>query len=168
MDTSSPRKRTRIDPSVSTTLRALELEQAAPPAPPPRSHLENLPVELLSEVLSYMPTPNDLLNVTRASRYLCLTLLNKGNLHIWVSARKNCVTGEVPEPPPGWSEPAHAALIFDGGHCEVRIQMFLLLSVSHLRSRNAVIIPRGCLCRSPWRPAFVATYVFFLSMNHGC
>ncbi|VDC02720.1 unnamed protein product [Peniophora sp. CBMAI 1063] len=118
MDTSSPRKRTRIDPSVSTTLKALELENSAPPLPPPRSLLESLPVELLSEVLSYMPTPNDLLNITRASRYLCNTMLNKGNAHIWVNARKKCVAGEVPEPPAGWSEPAHAALMFDGGLCE--------------------------------------------------
>lgn len=120
MDTSSPRKRTRLDPSVSATLRALELEEEAPSSPQPRSHLENLPVELLSEVLRYMPSPNDILNITRTSRFLCLTLLNKGNVQIWVTARKNCVAGEVPEPPPGWSEPAHAAFIFDGGKCEVR------------------------------------------------
>lgn len=127
--TTSPTKRIRLDPTVSSTLKAIEFDQAAPPTPPPRSRLESLPVELLSEVLSYMPTPNDILNVTRTSRYLCLTLLNPSNVPIWVTARENSAGGPVPEPPAGWSEPAHAAFLFDGGRCEVCICVSLLVNV---------------------------------------
>lgn len=134
MATSPNTKRIRLDPTVSSTLKAIELNQVEPPIPPPRSRLESLPVELLSEVLSYMPTPNDILNVTRTSRFMCHTLLNKGNTPIWVAARKNSAAGVVPEPPAGWSEPAHAAFLFDGGRCEVCIQLTLASRCVALRA----------------------------------
>jgi hypothetical protein len=84
------------------------------------SRLDRVPLEILAEILLYMNSPKDVLSVARCSKNLCATLLNPSNVMIWRRARLHCVVPDLPPPPPGWSESAYAALIFDGGNCYVR------------------------------------------------
>ena len=84
------------------------------------SRLELIPLEILAEVLSYVNSPKDVLSVARCSKHLCATLLNPSNVMIWRYARRHCVVPNLPPPPPGWSESAYAAFVFDEGHCHVR------------------------------------------------
>lgn len=83
-----------------------------------RHYFEILPVELLAHILSYVPTPKDVLAVTRCNKHLCATLLNKAQRYIWKRAREECSI-PMSGPPPGWSEAAYVAFVFDGGVCEV-------------------------------------------------
>lgn len=84
------------------------------------SRLELIPLEILAEVLSYVNSPKGILSVARCSKHLCATLLNPSNVMIWRHARNHCVVPDLPPPPPGWSESAYAAFVFDEGHCLVR------------------------------------------------
>jgi hypothetical protein len=86
----------------------------------PSKSLDDVPLELLTIILDDLPSPRDVLAVARTSRHLCHTLLNPLNKSIWRRARERFPAGPVPEPPKGWSEPAHAAFVFDVGNCEVR------------------------------------------------
>ena len=88
------------------------------------SRLELIPLEILAEVLSYVNSPKEVLSVARCSKHLCATLLNPSNVMIWRHARSNCVVPDLPPPPPGWSESAYAAFVFDEGHCLVRYGRF--------------------------------------------
>ncbi|KAI0277842.1 hypothetical protein BC826DRAFT_705559 [Russula brevipes] len=81
------------------------------------SRLERVPLEILAEILLYMNSPKDVLSVARCSKNLCATLLNPSNVMIWRRARAHCVVPGLPPPPPGWSESAYAAFIFDRGNC---------------------------------------------------
>ncbi|KAH9026212.1 hypothetical protein EDB85DRAFT_177955 [Lactarius pseudohatsudake] len=67
--------------------------------------------------MSPLPKTSSLLQ--RCNRRLCTTLLNPSNVMIWRRARSHCIIPGLPPPPPGWSEPAYAALIFDAGNCDV-------------------------------------------------
>lgn len=79
-----------------------------------------LPVELIAHILSYVPSPKDILALARCNQHLCAVLLNKSQGYIWKRAREECSIGPMIAPPLGWSEAAHAAFVFDGGNCEVR------------------------------------------------
>ncbi|KAI0064326.1 hypothetical protein BV25DRAFT_1823310 [Artomyces pyxidatus] len=81
--------------------------------------LDKMPVEILSEILFYVPSPKEVLAVTRCNKHLCATLLNPSNISIWRRAREECTVGALPPPFDGWSESAYAAFVFDGGNCEV-------------------------------------------------
>ena len=83
------------------------------------SHLDIVPVEILAEILYFVTSPKDVLSVARCNKRLCATLLNPSNVMIWRHARSRCIVPGLPLPPPGWSEPAYAAFIFDGGNCHV-------------------------------------------------
>ncbi|KAI0044945.1 hypothetical protein FA95DRAFT_1608108 [Auriscalpium vulgare] len=90
-------------------------------AKPTSSHpsLDAMPVEIIAEILTHVPSPREVLAVTRCNRHLHAMLRNPGNASIWRRAREQCHVGEMPAPPPGMSEPAHAAFVLDGGTCEV-------------------------------------------------
>ncbi|KAH9164864.1 hypothetical protein EDB89DRAFT_1837322, partial [Lactarius sanguifluus] len=81
--------------------------------------LDIVPVEILAEILYYVTSPKDVLSVARCNRRLCTTLLNPSNVMIWRRARSHCIVPGLPPPPPGWSESAYAAFIFDAGNCDV-------------------------------------------------
>ncbi|KAH9027039.1 hypothetical protein EDB84DRAFT_316309 [Lactarius hengduanensis] len=83
------------------------------------SRLDIVPVEILAEILYYVTSPKDVLSVARCNRRLCTTLLNPSNVMIWRRARSHCIVPGLPPPPPGWSESAYAAFIFDAGNCDV-------------------------------------------------
>src|SRR6266702_1503026 len=83
------------------------------------SRLDIVPVEILAEILYYVTSPKDVLSVARCNKRLCATLLNPSNVMIWRRARSHCIVPGLPPPPPGWSESAYAAFIFDPGNCHV-------------------------------------------------
>ncbi|KAH8987901.1 hypothetical protein EDB92DRAFT_1103714 [Lactarius akahatsu] len=83
------------------------------------SRLDIVPVEILAEILYYVTSPKDVLSVARCNRRLCTTLLNPSNVMIWRRARSHCIVPGLPPPPPGWSESAYAAFIFDAGNCDI-------------------------------------------------
>ncbi|KAI0314996.1 hypothetical protein OF83DRAFT_1062878, partial [Amylostereum chailletii] len=129
-----------------------------------------VPLELLAEILSYLPSPKDVLAVTRTSKHLCATLLNKSNQAIWRRSRQHNNVGPIPEPPAGWSEPAFAAFIFDGGTCEVCKQSTKRMYVSYaIRARvcgnkkcrsefnsNHIVVPPASEAKtfiSKWMPS---------------
>lgn len=86
---------------------------------PKMFHLSRLPVELLAEILLYMPSTKSLLAVARCSRYLCATLVSSSSAFIWRNVRMSC-NPPIPNPTPNFGEPAYASFIFDDGECEVR------------------------------------------------
>ncbi|KAI0822999.1 hypothetical protein BC628DRAFT_1456205 [Trametes gibbosa] len=82
-----------------------------------KCYLNNLPLELVAEVLSYTPSTRDVLAVARTSKTFCATLVNNpATAFIWRQARAR---DTIPDPPPGMSEPTFAALLFDPGLCEI-------------------------------------------------
>ncbi|KAI0296397.1 hypothetical protein BC826DRAFT_1004776, partial [Russula brevipes] len=101
------------------------------------SRLERVPLEILAEILLYMNSPKDVLSVARCSKNLCATLLNPSNVMIWRRARAHCVVPGLPPPPPGWSESAYAAFIFDRGNCcGVSLDEYLQLENDIRRQRQ--------------------------------
>jgi hypothetical protein len=87
----------------------------------PQCHLTRIPMELLAEILLYLPSTKCILAVARCSKYFCDTLVtNKSSVFIWRNVRAACKPYAIPEPTPNFTEPAYAAFIFDGGECEVR------------------------------------------------
>jgi hypothetical protein len=104
-----PRKRSRKNKS--------SLESAA--AMSASAHIFSLPFELIAEILLYTASPKDVLAVARCSKSLCNTLLREESGFIWRSVR-NCLPSPLPDPQAiNLSEPAFAALVFDGGECIV-------------------------------------------------
>ena len=87
-------------------------------APSNPSYLDDLPVEILAEILSYTTT-RDILSLTRASKYFCHTLCNKSHDFVWKKARARFSPAAIPDPTPNFTEPAYAAVLFDYGLCEV-------------------------------------------------
>ncbi|KAJ7927542.1 hypothetical protein B0H13DRAFT_2312484 [Mycena leptocephala] len=81
------------------------------------AHIFSLPFELIAEILLYTASPKDVLAVARCSKSLCNTLLREESGFIWRSVR-NCLPSPLPDPQAiNLSEPAFAALVFDGGEC---------------------------------------------------
>jgi hypothetical protein len=95
------------------------LQQGSELEPP--CHLTRIPMELLAEILLYLPSTKCILAVARCSKYFCDTLvINKSSVFIWRNVRAACKPYAIPEPTPNFTEPAYAAFIFDDGECEVR------------------------------------------------
>ncbi|KAH9051082.1 hypothetical protein EDB87DRAFT_1572314 [Lactarius vividus] len=120
------------------------------------SHLDIVPVEILAEILYYVTSPKDVLSVARCNRRLCTTLLNPSNVMIWRRARSHCIVSGLPPPPPGWSESAYAAFIFDAGNCHicgVRTQRMFLSFVARIRLCGKVCIIPIPLRRLDIRPS---------------
>lgn len=99
-----------------------ELEQRTTAEAIPRiCPLTRLPLELLADVLSYMPSTRDVLALARTSKHFCSILVNNpATVFIWRHARARCVLGAIPELLPGMGEATYAAFLFDSGICEVR------------------------------------------------
>lgn len=81
-------------------------------------HIMSMPFEILAEILLYTTSPRDVLAVARCSKFFCATLLYPTAVYIWKNARKVC-RPPLPEPLPIYTESSFAALVFDGGECEV-------------------------------------------------
>jgi len=87
----------------------------------PPCHLTRIPMELLAEILLYLPSTKCILAVARCSKYFCNTLVNnRSSVFIWRNVRAACKPYAIPNPTPNFTESAYAAFIFDGGECEVR------------------------------------------------
>ncbi len=79
-----------------------------------------LPLELLAEVLSYVPSTRDILAVARTSKHFCAVLSNnKATDFIWRQARARCQPQPIPDPTPDFTEASYAAFLFDSKTCEV-------------------------------------------------
>jgi hypothetical protein len=100
--------------ALSTTISPNDTEQAP-------CCLTRIPMELLAEILLYMPSTKCVLALARCSKYFCATLVyNKSSVFIWRNVRASSKPYAIPDPTPNFTEPAYAAFIFDGGECEVR------------------------------------------------
>ena len=89
----------------------------------PPSRLEQIPLEILAEILAYAPNPSVILSLARCSKYFCHTLVNNpSTAFIWRNARERFeLTGGVklPAPTRNLTEASYAAFVFDFGHCEI-------------------------------------------------
>ncbi|KAI0366835.1 hypothetical protein BV20DRAFT_951546 [Pilatotrama ljubarskyi] len=116
----------------------------------PRCLLQNLPLELLAEVLSYTPSTRDVLALSRTSRYFCSVFVNNpATEFIWRHARARYVLDAIPDPFPGLAEATYAALLFDSGVCEVCGQK------THMPYHSYALRARICeaskACLRTWR-----------------
>ena len=85
----------------------------------PPCYLDQMPLEILAEILSYVPSPANVLALARCSKYFCHTLVNNpSTTFIWRNARKCCVP-RLPEPTANFTEASYAAFVFDYGRCEI-------------------------------------------------
>ncbi|EIW55199.1 uncharacterized protein TRAVEDRAFT_74096 [Trametes versicolor FP-101664 SS1] len=109
----TPTKRARIqEPEQQTITSASEINAR-------NCHLGKLPLELLADVLSYMPSTRDVLALARTSKQFCSILVNNpATVFIWRHARARCVLGAIPELLPGMGEATYAAFLFDSGICQ--------------------------------------------------
>ncbi|KZT25744.1 hypothetical protein NEOLEDRAFT_337248 [Neolentinus lepideus HHB14362 ss-1] len=96
-----------------------------------QNHLARIPLELLAEILSFTPSPRDVLAVARCDKYLHATLVRRSSDFIWRQARRNCRAGAIPDPTPNWTEAAYTAWLFDAGPCEVCRKMTKTVHVSY-------------------------------------
>lgn len=87
--------------------------------PPRQCFIKDLPLELLIEILLYMPSPKCVLALARCSKDFCDTLVRNESMYIWKTVRATAKPVAIPDPTPNFTEPAYAAFIFDGGKCEV-------------------------------------------------
>jgi hypothetical protein len=83
------------------------------------SHLLNLPLELLAEILILTESPKHILAVARSCKVLCATLIEPSSAYMWRTARNICEPEPLPEPYSIFTESSYAAFVFDGGRCEV-------------------------------------------------
>ena len=111
-------KRTRLSQSPSPGSEGQELSASSPI--PPKCHLTSLPLELVAEVLSYVPSTRDVLAVTRTCKHFCNVLANnKATDFIWRQARARSPPQPIPDPTPNFPEASYAAFLFDSKTCEV-------------------------------------------------
>ncbi|KAJ4466235.1 hypothetical protein J3R30DRAFT_3588576 [Lentinula aciculospora] len=73
------------------------------------SKLQEIPLELVIEILSYVES-YELLKLARISKGFRSLLMDRSSAFLWRRARTNAYS--APNPPSGWSEPAHAHLLF--------------------------------------------------------
>jgi hypothetical protein len=127
------------------------------------SRLDIVPVEILAEILYHVTSPKDVLSVARCNKRLCATLLNPSNVMIWRRARSNCIVPGLPPPPPGWSESAYAAFIFDCRKLSCMSHPFLpvLYSFPH-STRSAVPQPSECFSPLSSGSVYAGRSVFYL------
>ncbi|KAI0688409.1 hypothetical protein BC835DRAFT_311744 [Cytidiella melzeri] len=82
-------------------------------------HIDDLPVEILAEILSYCRI-NDILSMARTSKRYCATLaVNPASTYIWKRARAAFTPMPIPDPTPNFTESSYAAFLFDKGPCEM-------------------------------------------------
>lgn len=87
---------------------------------PPLCYITRLPTELVSDVLSYVNTPREILNLARTCRFFCAMLTSRDTTFVWRRARRRAIPSPIPDPTPNFTESSYAAFIFDGGRCCVR------------------------------------------------
>jgi len=118
--------------------------------PEPQCYLSRIPIELLAEILMYMPSTQTVLALARCSKYFCATLVNNdSSVFIWRNVRATSKPYAIPDPTPNFTEPAYAAFIFDCGECEVcRVGFSFGDSDLTLSGRYARIKLPPCTCHS--------------------
>ncbi|KZT03856.1 uncharacterized protein LAESUDRAFT_728854 [Laetiporus sulphureus 93-53] len=105
-------RRSQKRPRINRNAAATALQQLR------RCYFDKLPLEILAEVLSYVPSQS-ILAVARCSKTLCSAFVNNpSTAFIWRQARERC-DPPVPDPTPNFTEASYAAFLFDGGRCEV-------------------------------------------------
>ncbi|KAJ7597088.1 hypothetical protein C8J56DRAFT_307393 [Mycena floridula] len=97
----------------------LVLQEPELPRFPAESSFENLPFEIISEILLSTGSPKDVLSIARCSKFFCATLLHPNSKYIWKHARQNCKPEPLPEPIAQFTESAYAAFVMDDGNCEM-------------------------------------------------
>ncbi|RPD61257.1 hypothetical protein L227DRAFT_500235 [Lentinus tigrinus ALCF2SS1-6] len=86
----------------------------------PKGRLTVLPLELVAEVLSHVPSPRDILAVARTSKHFFTVLVNNTAMDfIWRRARARFEPEPIPDPTPDFTEASYAAFLFDSKFCEV-------------------------------------------------
>lgn len=85
----------------------------------PTDPLTFLPLELLREILVGTRSTRDVLAVARCNKHLWKTLTGPPADFIWKGTRQVAVPQPLPDPPSQLSETAYAAMVFDGGLCEI-------------------------------------------------
>ena len=89
---------------------------------PPRCYITLMPLEMVSMILSQVPSPRDILALARTSKHFFKVLVNnKETDPIWRDARARCPPCPIPNFTPNFTEASFAALLFDFKTCEVRI-----------------------------------------------
>ncbi|KAH9855350.1 hypothetical protein C2E23DRAFT_725022 [Lenzites betulinus] len=112
-----------------------------------KSHFLSLPLELVAEVLSHVPSTRDVLAIARTSKFLCSTLVNNpATVFIWRQARAR---DAIPDPPPGMAEPTLAALLFDSGICAFCGKTTHALHYSYALRARVCDTVKSCL--NTWR-----------------
>ena len=139
MSSAEPQLREARGTETSPVSRPLEKSTVAPPKKKTRTaaffnkangndsrrpcYLERMPLEILAEILSYVPYPPSILALARCSKYFCHALVNNSSTtFIWRNARKRCILAsgrKLPEPTANFTEASYAAFVFDYGHCEI-------------------------------------------------
>lgn len=88
--------------------------------PSPRCYFTTLPLELIAEILSYTPSPRDILAVARTCKHFCAVLVNNpASEFIWRHSRARFIYGPIPDFSPNFTEASYAAFLFDTKICEV-------------------------------------------------
>ena len=111
-------------PSITVGLHGFKMAQSTAISPEDTEqapcYLTRIPMELLAEILLYMPSTKCILALARCNKYFCATLVKKSSVFIWRNVRASSKPYAIPDPTPNFTEPAYAVFIFDSGECEVR------------------------------------------------
>ncbi|KAF9236658.1 hypothetical protein BU15DRAFT_63827 [Melanogaster broomeanus] len=164
----SPPKRIRLD----ATLSHHTTQPIAVTSNSPAASLTTLPLELLAEILLHTHSPPTVLAVSRTSSYFHRTLAHPTVSFIWRGVRKTCEPAPLPEPGSAWrqGEAAYAALVYDGGVCEIckkktpamyvsfaaRSDCVAVFTVARSFSLYNALVPRSTL----WVPYVESTRCF--------
>ncbi|KAI0738968.1 hypothetical protein C8Q80DRAFT_1261904 [Daedaleopsis nitida] len=117
----------------------------------PAGHITRLPLELLAEILSYVPSPRDILALARTSRHFCTVLVNnKATEFIWRQARGRSVPRPIPDFTPNFTEASFAAFLFDPKTCEASVCRKRTREMFHSFELRAALCDQS-KCLAAWR-----------------
>ncbi|KAI0716520.1 hypothetical protein C8Q76DRAFT_724657 [Earliella scabrosa] len=110
-----PSKRRKTDPNGPLNKQAdMDIDM------PPRCYMTLMPLEMVSMILSHVPSPRDILALARTSKHFFKVLVNnKETDPIWRDARARCPPCPIPNFTPNFTEASFASLLFDFKTCEV-------------------------------------------------
>ena len=118
----------------------------------PRCYFTTLPLELIAEILSYTPSPRDILAVARTCKHFCAVLVNNpASEFIWRHSRARFIYGPIPDFSPNFTEASYAAFLFDTKICEVGQSAVLLGEF-----RRAEMLLQVCKSKAKGAPLSVA------------
>ncbi|KAI0729771.1 hypothetical protein C8Q72DRAFT_777268 [Fomitopsis betulina] len=129
----------------------------------PPSRLEQIPLEILAEILAYAPNPSVILSLARCSKYFCHTLVNNpSTAFIWRNARERFeLTGGVklPAPTRNFTEASHTVKT-RGSKCASDVELWSAahrgrISLERLTTMSTEDHPRYKGIKS-WIPCFEA------------